>query len=72
MVEAKDLTKIFIMLLLSYMVPIIGIGFSIYLLSTSKREHYDRWVKTIAIISLGIQLLLVFFLIIGLLTWYAN
>ena len=71
-IEAQDLLKVSISLLLSYLVPIIGMVFSIYVLSIFKRGHYDSWVKIMAIISFGIQLLIIFCLIIGWLTWTVN
>lgn len=71
-IEAQDLLKASISLLLSYLVPIIGIGFSIYILSISKREHYNSWIKIMAMLSFVIQLLIIFFLIIGWLTWTVN
>jgi hypothetical protein len=41
---AKEGMKVLVLLLLSYVVPIIGIGFSIYILSNTKLRNYGQWV----------------------------
>ena len=68
-VPENESVKIIIFILLSYVVPIVGIGFSIYILNNSKMKEYSSWVKTLAMLSLGIQLLLILFAVVGWLMW---
>lgn len=67
----EDSVKLIIFILLSYIVPVIGIGFSIYLLLNAAKNHYGMWVKILAVLSLCIQLLPVLGVLIGIITWIA-
>ena len=67
----EDSVKLIIFILLSYIVPVIGIGFSIYLLMNATKNHYGTWVKRLAVLSLCIQLLPVLGVLIGMITWIA-
>lgn len=66
----EDSVKLIIFILLSY-IPVIGIGFSIYLLMNATKNHYGMWVKRLAVLSLCIQLLPVLGVLIGMITWIA-
>lgn len=63
----NDSVKLITFILLSYIVPIIGIGFSLYILHDSDLENYGSWVKILAMIALCIQLL---FILLGFLGWF--
>ena len=65
----EDSVKLIIFILLSYIVPVIGIGFSIYLLMNATKNNYGIWVKRLAVLSLCIQLLPVLGTLIGMITW---
>ncbi|WP_407372078.1 hypothetical protein [Carnobacterium sp.] len=67
----EDAVKLIIFILLSYIVPVIGIGFSIYLLINATKNHYGVWVKRLAVLSLCIQLLPVLGVLVGMITWIA-
>lgn len=65
----QDSLKIVVFILLSYMVPVAGLGFSLYILSNSEMKNYSSWVKPVAMLSLGIQLVTVVSAIIGWSMW---
>lgn len=65
----KESVKIVIFILLSFVIPIVGIGFSLSILKNFKTKNYNSWVKTLAILSLSIQLLLILSATIGWLMW---
>lgn len=66
-----DSLKIFTFILLSYLVPVVGIGFSLYILNDSDMKNYGSWVKPVTIIALSIQMLFVLFGFLGWLVWVA-
>lgn len=66
-----DSLKMVIFILLSYLVPVVGIGFSLYILNDSDMKNYGSWVKPVAIIALSIQTLFVLFGFLGWLVWEA-
>lgn len=68
----EDSVKLIVFILLSYIVPVIGIGFSIYLLINATKNHYSMWVKRLAVLSLCIQLLPVLGVLLGWITWIAG
>ncbi|MEY8292479.1 hypothetical protein AAK882_07520 [Carnobacteriaceae bacterium 52-44] len=57
--------KVLVLLLLSYVVPIIGIGFSIYILSNTKLRNYGQWVFVLSMISLIIHLIVIVLALLG-------
>lgn len=70
--DVKEAAKILIILLLSYLVPVVGAGFSLYILSNKKMKNYARWVPVLSVISLIIQLLIILLMLIGYLMWFGN
>lgn len=62
---AKEGMKVLVLLLLSYVVPIIGIGFSIYILSNTKLRNYGQWVFVLSMISLIIHLIVIVLALLG-------
>jgi len=66
-----DSLKMVIFILLSYLVPVVGIGFSLYILNDSDMKNYGSWVKPVATIALSIQTLFVSFGFLGWLAWEA-
>lgn len=65
----QESVKILTFILLSYISPIIGVGFSLYILNDSDMRNYSSWVKTLAILALVIQGLFVLFGILGWFMW---
>lgn len=61
----KEGIEVLTLLLLSYIVPIIGIGFSVYILGKTRLKNYGRWVYVLSLISLIIQLLVIAFALLG-------
>jgi hypothetical protein len=61
----KEGMKVLVLLLLSYVVPIIGIGFSIYILSNTKLRNYGQWVFVLSMISLIIHLIVIVLALLG-------
>lgn len=61
----KEGMKVLVLLLLSYVVPIIGIGFSIYILSNTKFRNYGQWVFVLSMISLIIHLIVIVLALLG-------
>ncbi|MDZ7834564.1 MAG: hypothetical protein U5K84_03705 [Alkalibacterium sp.] len=66
------IVKIAVHILLSYIMPVIGAGFSIALLMDPEMRNYGKWVKTLAIISLVMQALLISGMLLGWLAWGLN
>lgn len=64
--------KFAVLVLLSYVVPIIGIGFSAYILIYSKTHPVEIWIRKLAFIALIIQLLLVALGVVGWASWHFN
>ena len=61
----KEGMKVLVLLLLSYVVPIIGIGFSICILSNTKLRNYGQWVFVLSMISLIIHLIVIVLALLG-------
>lgn len=70
--ETNESLKLAILILLSYIVPVVGMAFSIYVLIHSKTHPVEKWIRKLAVISLIIQLLIVALGVAGLATWYTN
>lgn len=62
--------KIIIFLILSFIIPVIGIIFSILLIKDLKGTKELGWAKALAIVTLILQLLSIVFMVIALLTFY--
>lgn len=67
--ELQLIAKVITLIMLSYIVPVFGIVFSIYILTSSDIIRYATWVKALATISLILQLLVILGMVIGWLTW---
>lgn len=68
-IEVQMLAKVMTLILLSYIVPVFGIVFSVYILMSSDIIKYAGWVKALATISLVLQLLIILGMVIGWLAW---
>jgi len=68
-IEVQMLAKVMTLILLSYIVPVFGIVFSVYILMSSDIINYTGWVKALATISLVLQLLIILGMVIGWLAW---
>ncbi|PRY83112.1 hypothetical protein [Alkalibacterium olivapovliticus] len=65
---SEDL-KFSVLVLLSYIVPVVGIGFSSYVLIYSKTHPVDRWIRKLAVIALIMQLLMISLAAVGWAAW---
>lgn len=65
----QDALKIVVFVLLSYVVPVAGLGFSLYILSDSEMRNYSSWVKPVALLSLVVQLVIIVSAILGWVVW---
>lgn len=48
---SNETLKLVVMVLLSYLVPVMGIAFSAYVLIYSKTHPVERWLRKLAVIS---------------------
>ncbi|WP_439444150.1 hypothetical protein ACSMFR_05835 [Listeria aquatica] len=62
--------QIILFLILSFIIPVIGILFSILLIKDLKGTEEFGWAKALAIVTLILQLLSIVFMLVGLLTFY--
>ncbi|OJF90996.1 helix-turn-helix domain-containing protein [Alkalibacterium sp. 20] len=62
-INGYDLTGIIFMCILAFLIPILGVFFSLYLLIKYRGNIYPFWIKVTATIALLFQILLVFGLI---------
>lgn len=67
--ELQMVAKIMTLILLSYIVPVFGIVFSIYILMSSDIVKYASWIKALSTISFVLQLLIILGMAIGWLAW---
>lgn len=65
----QESVKVIIFIILSYIVPLVGIGFSLYILTHSNMKNYSGWIKPLALLSLVIQILTILSAIIGVITF---
>ncbi|SEL13494.1 hypothetical protein SAMN04488700_0415 [Carnobacterium iners] len=65
----QESVKVIIFVILSYIVPLIGIGFSIYILTNSNMKNYSSWIKPLALISLVTQILIILSAVLGIITF---
>lgn len=69
MEDIQFLIKIGLLILLSYIIPILGIGFSIFILTRSELRNYGKWVKMLAVISLLLQIVMILGIALGVAAW---
>ncbi|GEK88607.1 hypothetical protein SAMN04488100_11426 [Alkalibacterium putridalgicola] len=67
--ELQLIAKVVTLIMLSYIVPVFGIVFSTYILTSSDIIRYATWVKALSSISLILQLMVILGMVIGWLTW---
>lgn len=63
--HSDELFKLAILLILAYFVPIVGIGFAIYLILYSRNNTVEKWIPVLAWIALLVQALPVILAIIA-------
>ncbi|MEK4023022.1 helix-turn-helix transcriptional regulator [Bacillus safensis] len=62
--NASNLTGAVFLSILSFLVPFLGVIFSIYLLKKSNKNEYPSWCKVVAIVSFLFQLSLVLYVLV--------
>lgn len=55
-ISGIDLTGLIFMLFLAFIIPIVGIAFSGYVLAVQKKKNYPAWSKVVAIIAIVFQI----------------
>lgn len=64
------LGQIIVFLIFSFVIPVIGIVFSILLIKNLKSTEEFYWAKVLAIVLLILQLFSLILMVLGLLTFY--
>lgn len=70
--ESFDSLKLPMFIMLAYLVPVVGIGFALYILNYTQTYETDRWVPMAALVALFIQIIPILFAVLGILTWYTG
>lgn len=71
-IESFDSRKLPMFIMLAYLVPVLGIGFALYILNYTNTYETERWVPMAALAALFIQIIPILFAVLGILTWYTG